>query len=288
MVRSSFGAAVFAVAGFALVLPAQAGKVQDAKATWESLEEDYDKLIDSIEAGKSQQPKKDVADLRIGLSLLRDQVNAVADGSHQLADELSVEWAIPKDAIANYEKVALDISIALGSTKPDVNSLTAAKGYLDDSMPKALEATKTFGRKYGDLMKMVEQAKNQQTGTMTSEFNETAGYLDTGAVDNAISSIRDLRGAFDTLSGYVVNAQSMAEGTADSLEAAWKPAYDARVEFDTALRAVESALSNDNDYHDALGDMIEAYGDMNAAIVQSHATILDFGTKLTPITDDWK
>ena len=288
MFRTALRTAAFAIAGLVMAAPVYAGKVQDAQATWSKLEEDYNKLLASIAAGKSQQPKSDVADLRIGLALLKEQVGAVADGSHQLADELSIEWAIPKDAIDDYEKAALDLSISLGKTTPDTNALTSAKNYLDDAMPKALEATKAFGRKYGDLMKVVEQARGQQTGYLTSEFNETAGYLDSGAVDSAIGQIRDLRGAFDTLSGYVVNAQSMAESTAESLESAWQPVFDARLAFDTALRAVESALSNDSDYKDQLADMIEAYGTLNAAIVTSYNTILEFGNKLGPITDDWR
>lgn len=289
MFMTGLRAAAFAILGFIVAAPAYAdAQVQNATKLWTGdLQSAYAKTVDSLSSGKIQQGKADIAKLLEYTAKMNDMTKAIADAANELAPELALNWADTQRAIYDFNEATKALAATVGKQKPDLGEMQAAKSAADGALPKSLEATKNFGKKYGELMVVVEQAKTLLGGDLSGTFTATMDYLEEGNIDDGLVALRLLRDRTTTLYQYMDIANNKATELARSLAEQWKPAYDDFKTYQVELGVLEGRVGND-EYDSEMDDIQSGFAELNSSMMTSYKEILDFGSRLVAISDDWR
>lgn len=289
MFMTGLRAAAIAIIGVAAAVPAYAdAQVQNAVKFWSGeLSTAYTATVTSLGSGKIQQGKIDIAKLAELAPKMEEMVKGIADDANELAPELALSWAETQRASQDFNAAVQKLLPTVGKQKPELGELQSTKSALDAAWPKALEGTKTFGKKYGELMQVVEQAKQLLAGDLTGTFNATVDYLEYGNTDDGVVALKLLRERTTYLYKYSDQADTKAKELARVLADHWTPAYDEFKAFQIALGTLEYTVGTD-DYTDELEDLQSTFGELNAAMMESYKEILEFGSGLVAISDDWR
>jgi hypothetical protein len=290
MFRIALRAIAFAIIGLGVAAPAYAdAQVQNAMRLWTGdLQNAYSATIASLSSGKRKQGKEDIEKLLVHLVKMREMTNEIANAANELAPELSLGWAETQRAIEDFEKVTAELTPTVTKQTPNLSELQSAKAAADSAIPKSLEATKNFGKKYGELMGYVEQANQLLGGDVSGTQEATVEYLVEGNIDDGEVALNLLKQRTEALFTPVLETNFRAKELARRLTELWQPTFDAARSYQVSVGLLQGKVMNDDPYESELEDMQEYFEELKDTMPTSYKEIQEVGNELVKITDDWR
>lgn len=287
MFMTRLRAAALALIGFCIATPALAnGQVENAMQLWfGDLRSTYDEAVSLLEGGKVNAAKPVVAKLHEYTQKMQDAAYQIQQNATALAPELGAAWADTLRAMDQLNASAAGLKAQIGQQRPDVGPLKSALAAADSAVNTSWEFTKGFAKRYGELMGgPVENAKQLYDGAVSDAYETTIDYLEDYNTDRGKQEVDRLKELIGRLYEVTYIASSKASELSRPLADFWKPTETAVTQFQIQTGLIQASVG-ESDYD--LSSMKSAYADVNAAIVRSYKDILDFGSKLRAICDDW-
>ena len=262
------------------------GQVENAMQLWlGDLRTEYNKTVDLLGQGKVNDAKEPAAKLQDLTYQMATATYNIQQNANTLAPELGAAWTDTQAQMNELNKAASFLKSQIGVQKPVTDPLKAALASADTALNKSWEFTKTFGKKYGELVGgPIENAKQLFDGAVSDRYETTIEYLEAYNTDRGKVEIDGLKELIARLYELTETAGSNSGALAKRLAELWAPAAQATKDFQAEVGVIQSEVGN-QDFD--LGNMKSLYADLNADMVRSYKDIMTFGEQFRAICDDW-